>query len=191
MPRYIKIFENALSPAFCDELVDKMRKDKRVKDDPQPEYSTRKYLFISDKGDWSPTCLRLAKIANPLVEQYFARPDSMQETRPAQWLDDGFVMAHYPKGAICALHADGQCSEPPYNGHRIATLLMFLNSVEEGGEIYFPMQNVKIKPQKGRAIIFPPGYHHPHEVLAPGSDRYICQTWITDADLVVAERSDY
>lgn len=191
MPRYIKTFENAIPSDLCQELVASFEKDERVKADPQPEYSTRRYLFLSDKPEWGKRCMALAGLANGLVENYFDRPDHMCETRPAQWIDDGYVMACYDEGATCALHADGQCSEEPYNGHRIATLLFFLNDVDEGGEIHFPMQEIKIKPKKGRAIIFPPGYMHPHEVLAPQQKRYIVQTWITDADLVVQNRNDW
>ena len=61
----------------------------------------------------------------------------------------------------------------PYNGHRIATVIFFLNDVEEGGETYFPLQREKIKPVQGRVVIFPPDYMHPHEVLAPKTKRYI------------------
>ena len=188
MPRYIKVFEDVLPADICMDLVAKFEADKRVQDDPQPEYSTRRTLFLSDKKEWSRSCMRLATVAQDIVEKYFHRPDEFAETRPASWIDDGYVMACYDKGAICALHADGQCAEAPHNGHRIATLLFFLNTVEQGGEIHFPMQNVKIKPVQGRAIIFPPGYMHPHEVLAPESARYICQTWITDAEMVIQYR---
>jgi len=103
-------------------------------------------------------------------------------------LDDGYVMACYDEGAVCSLHADGQNAEPPFNGHRIATVLFYLSDVGEGGETHFPLQEVKVKPKKGRAVIFPPGYHHPHEVLPANSARYIAQTWITDAEMVVNSR---
>ena len=60
----------------------------------------------------------------------------------------------------------------------------------EGGEIHFPLQNLSIKPEQGKAIIFPPGYFHPHQVLAPITKRYIVQTWITDAEMVINHRCE-
>ncbi len=39
-------------------------------------------------------------------------------------------------------------------GQRIATLIMYLNSVEEGGETIFPEIDLKITPKKGNAILF-------------------------------------
>lgn len=39
-------------------------------------------------------------------------------------------------------------------GNRIATVLLYLSDVEEGGETYFPKANLDIKPRKGDAILF-------------------------------------
>lgn len=39
-------------------------------------------------------------------------------------------------------------------GNRIATVLMYLSDVEEGGETYFPIANISVSPKKGSAILF-------------------------------------
>jgi prolyl 4-hydroxylase len=39
-------------------------------------------------------------------------------------------------------------------GQRVATLIVYLNTVEEGGETYFPKLDLKIKPVKGSALYF-------------------------------------
>lgn len=39
-------------------------------------------------------------------------------------------------------------------GQRLATLIMYLNSVEKGGETIFPKIGVKITPKKGNAVLF-------------------------------------
>ena len=185
---YIRVFEDVLSEQLCQSIIDQFEADERVMPDGQPEYSTRRMLFLSDKMEWMNSVMKVTALTNELIDQYFDRPDEYAETRPADWIDDGYVMACYDEGDICALHSDGQCAEPPYNGHRIATVIFFLNDVEEGGETYFPLQNKKIKPKRGRVAIFPPDYMHPHEVLAPKSKRYIVQTWITDSEMVVCRR---
>ncbi len=185
---YIRVFDNVIPKDLCEKIIDSFEKDERVKPDGQPEYSTRRMLFLSDKKEWMNIVMNVTALTNDLIDQYFARPDEYAETRPADWIDDGYVMACYDEGDICALHADGQCAEAPYNGHRIATVIFFLNDVEEGGETYFPLQDKKIKPVRGRVVIFPPDYMHPHEVLAPKTKRYIVQTWITDSEMVVCHR---
>ncbi len=39
-------------------------------------------------------------------------------------------------------------------GQRVATLIIYLNTVEEGGETIFPKIKTKIKPEKGKALLF-------------------------------------
>lgn len=39
-------------------------------------------------------------------------------------------------------------------GQRVATLIMYLNTVEEGGETVFPEANIKVQPIKGNAVLF-------------------------------------
>lgn len=39
-------------------------------------------------------------------------------------------------------------------GQRMATLIMYLNSVEKGGETIFPQIGLKITPKKGNAVLF-------------------------------------
>ena len=40
-------------------------------------------------------------------------------------------------------------------GPRLLTLFVYLNDVEEGGETAFPRLGIKVKPQKGKAILWP------------------------------------
>lgn len=39
-------------------------------------------------------------------------------------------------------------------GQRVATILMYLNTPEEGGETIFPTADIKVKPVKGNAVLF-------------------------------------
>src|SRR5690606_26793381 len=97
----------------------------------------------------------------------------------------------YGLGDACIPHVDGQCTVAPQNGLRLCTVLFYLNDVESGGETSFPLQSVRVQPRRGRAVVFPVGFTHPHEVLPPTSGaRYIMQTWITDPRQVVHLRED-
>jgi Rps23 Pro-64 3,4-dihydroxylase Tpa1-like proline 4-hydroxylase len=185
LSRYIKKFGKVLSDELCDKLIKKFDQDKRVQNDPQPDYSTRTFIYASDKADWSSIMNEVAPIANQITEKYFRELGTLVE----DWFDDGYVLAKYAEGDICALHDDSQCTEAPNNALRYATLLFYLNSTEDG-ETHFPNQAVKITPTKGHAVIFPAMLTHPHEVLSPRGDRYILQTWITDPNMIV-NRADY
>lgn len=177
-----------LSPELCKKIIERFEADKRVQPDPQPDYSTRKYLNVSECGDWSALNVQVAKRANEITREYFKRPRFLRAATHEEWADDGFVVSRYDVGDACIMHVDGQCPVAPQNGLRLATLLFYLNDVEDGGETWFPLQDLKVKPARGRAVMFPVGFSHPHEVLKATSARYILQTWITDPHMVVTAR---
>ena len=107
----------------------------------------------------------------------------------ARWGNDGFLIARYSPGDTCILHVDGQCAVPPQNELRLATFILYLNTLKEGGETVFPLQEEKVCPKTGQVVMFPPVHTHPHEVLASKETRYILQTWITDPAFVIKENS--
>ena len=190
MSHHIKIHEQVLSPAFCAAAIARFDADKRVKPDPQPDYSTRRYLSLSRCVDWLSVSSELCRHANRLMADYFARPAELAAATHHEWTDDGYVMACYDVGDSLIMHVDGQCAVEPNNGLRLATVLFYLNDVPEGGETYFPLQEIKIAPKAGRAVVFPVGFTHPHSVLTTKSPRYIIQTWITDPHMVVVQRPE-
>ena len=188
MPRYIKIIDQVVSPERCAQLLERFQKDPAVQPDPQPEYSTRTYLNLSENRGWMREVQQVTQIADPLIADYFALPETYQHLSQREWLNDGWIMAHYRPGDSCAFHDDAQNPIPPANGLRLATMIFFLNDVAAGGELYFPCQNLKVKPVRGRVVIFPAQLTHPHEVLATETDRFVLQTWVIDPDLIVIHR---
>jgi len=188
MPNHIRIFENVLSPEFCRDIIKKFDLDQRVEPDPQPDYSTRKFLDISLYREWSSVNAVFCQHVNRLVGEYFHREGPLAAATHTDWSDDGYVMCLYDVGDACILHTDGQCAVEPNNGLRLATLVFYLNDVPEGGETVFPVQDVKVSPVEGRAVMFPVGFTHPHQVMEAKSKRYIMQTWITDPNMVVYPR---
>lgn len=172
--------DGALEPATCNKFIEIFAGCPEVAADPQPDYSLRRYVFASAEPAFRQALLGLFPRVEGLVEGYFHHIGAGCE----DWADDGFVMAQYRPGDDCALHLDGQTCEPGRNGLRLLTLLFYLNDAD-GGETYFPNQDVAISPREGRAVLFPVQLTHPHGVKPAASDRYILQTWITEAGLQV------
>ena len=78
------------------------------------------------------------------------------------------------------LHYDG--IDVTKGDPRCMSLIIALNDDYEGGEIYFPNQEYKIKLKRGQAIAFPPYWTHPHGVNTPlnGTLRYTINTWLLE-----------
>lgn len=67
---------------------------------------------------------------------------------------------------------------------RIFAIIMYLNDVYEGGETEFPHYDIKVKPEKGKVLIFPCSYLFPHQGNMPLSDdKYIATSFINFVDL--------
>lgn len=61
---------------------------------------------------------------------------------------------------------------------RVGVYLLYLNDVEEGGETEFLYLSKRVKPKKGRLVIFPPNYPWAHRGNPPLSGtKYILTGW--------------
>jgi prolyl 4-hydroxylase len=62
---------------------------------------------------------------------------------------------------------------------RDVSIIGYLNDDFEGGETFFDRQGIKVKPQKGSAIVFPSYYTHPHQSLPVTRGRkYSWTSWL-------------
>lgn len=74
---------------------------------------------------------------------------------------EGLQILHYQKYGEYKPHFDYFPTEKPgsrvhiaHGGQRIATLILYLNNVEDGGETIFPEIDLKVTPIQGNAIYF-------------------------------------
>jgi len=148
----IKEFPNFLSNDECDKIID-MSKDKLFiskiygKDEDTLSSSFRNSLqhwlndddiFIKNISD------RIRKIIN-------AKTNFMEPLQIVKYPENGYFYHHYDACTdteeICHRMNLG-------HGHRYMTFIIYLNDDYEGGETDFPNKNIKIKPEKGKGILF-------------------------------------
>jgi hypothetical protein len=95
--------------------------------------------------------------------------------------DSGYEYHKYEVGDQCLVHGDGIFSKPnAYNSSsliRIATVIIHLNTIKNGGETVFPNQGKTIKTIEGQVLIFPPNMNYQHYVTASDETREILMTW--------------
>lgn len=62
---------------------------------------------------------------------------------------------------------------------RDVSVVGYLNDGFEGGETYFDRQDLKVKPQRGAALVFPSNFVYPHQSLPVISGiKYAWTTWL-------------
>ena len=129
------------------------------------EYN-KKYLLADNK-------LNFDLITNDeleLDENEFDNPNVVSEylTRMGEYIikkythpNDGFHMWHHDWAPLT------------YLIQRVLAVQFFLNDVEDGGETEFYHQGIKVKPKKGRLVIFPTYFTHLHRGNKPiSNDKY-------------------
>ena len=105
----------------------------------------------------------------PIIENFFNVKVQPTGQTIVRWLPGQFQKPHADK----ELHDGPDAGLPndfPY--YDIASLF-YLNDDYEGGEIYWPLQDVRIKPKRGAAYFFPGDMNYIHGVTEiKGNIRY-------------------
>lgn len=88
----------------------------------------------------------------------------------------GYKIQRYPRGeGHFTWHVD---SFGPLAESRLLALILYLNDVETGGETEFHHQARAVRPQAGRAILFPTAWTHMHRGAVPESgDKYVISSF--------------
>jgi len=67
---------------------------------------------------------------------------------------------------------------------RMLVFMTYLNDVEDGGETEFFYQKLKVKPRKGKTLIWPCEWTHTHRGLeAPTETKYIVTGWFSFVEI--------
>lgn len=93
--------------------------------------------------------------------------------------DTGFRVQHYSRGnGFYREHVDGS---PGTSGtqERVLGAIIYLNSVEVGGETFFREHDVYVSAKRGSVALFPAIWTHPHQgMMAISDDKWIISTFI-------------
>jgi hypothetical protein len=84
-----------------------------------------------------------------------------------------YSVLRYKKGqGYHAAHADAAPWGTAEMARRHLTQLIFLNDVDEGGELEYPIQDVTFLPRKGKCLIHPSGWTHSHRMKPAVDTKY-------------------
>ncbi|MDZ7662887.1 2OG-Fe(II) oxygenase [Thiohalophilus sp.] len=132
-------------------------------------------LVVSGKEHWKDVDQALFQSLKTALLEF-------RETFPyfkGPFKDIGYGLQRYQPGEYYHWHIDGGSHD---FAMRQLVALWYLNDVSHGGETEFLYQNIKVKPQTGKLVLFPPFWTHEHRacVLEQGV-KYIATTWVVFA----------
>ena len=142
------------------------------------DYNKKYYVWSSELSmDLIPTKEEKKKVKeddnNPDVLNYYIYRHGDYMMKKYRHPDDGYYTWHSDWSTI------------PDSIGRLLAVQFYLNDVEEGGETEWYHQEIKVKPKKGRLVIWPVGFTHTHRGNKPiSNDKYIVTAWFTQRNLM-------
>lgn len=181
------IFEqrNALPDALCDDMIRRFEEHTedqyqgRIGQSVTQDSSIKKTtdLVVSGKEHWKDVDNNLFRSMGIAIKEF-------REAFPyfkGPFKDMGYGLQRYNPGEYYHWHIDGGSHD---FSQRQLVAIWYLNDVAEGagGETEFLFQNVKIQPEKGKLVLFPPFWTHEHRAATLNDGvKYIATTWIVFA----------
>jgi hypothetical protein len=178
---FIYEFQNSLSDDECKKIIDRFEESTddhyqgRVGQNFTENKDVKKStdMVISGKDNWKDvdelffTTLSKALSAVKKEFDFFSGP----------FKDIGYAVQRTKPGEFFHWHIDSGSHQ---FSDRQLVAIWYLNDVEgPGGETEFLNQAVKVKPEAGKLILFPPFWTHEHRgVTLKKGIKYIATTWI-------------
>ncbi|AIX16551.1 hypothetical protein Syn7803US13_26 [Synechococcus phage ACG-2014f] len=168
---------NSLSDKLCDDIIHKFDSDDRVDygkinmGDVDTEVKRCKELFISILDNWRDLDNQVFNASVKGLSQY---REYINELYDADYLlgsdnsDQGYRVKRYDIGEdYFHWHHDLRIDEN--RRMRSVAFIWYLNDVEEGGETEFS-NGLKIRPEKGKLLLFPSTWNNVHRGNTPISN---------------------
>ena len=139
-----------------------------------PEVKRSTDLRISGREDWRDIDQALARQLAGVVRAFGAEFPFFAANA---FKDLGYNLQRTLPGEHYHWHVD---SGPGEFRDRQLVAIWYLNDVPgPGGETEFPLQGVKIRPEEGKLVLFPPFWTHVHRgVTLERGVKYIATTWV-------------
>ena len=164
----IRCFENAEEEQYEGRIGQQANKDASIKKSTD--------LVISGKAHWQDTDRTLFRALGQAIREFRERYPFFK----GPFKDMGYGIQRTRAGEYYHWHVDGGSHD---FSHRQLVAIWYLNDIAgPGGETEFLFQGVKVRPQAGKLILFPPFWTHEHRgVELEQGVKYIATTWVVFA----------
>lgn len=179
---FIKVFDNALSPEFCDHLINEYEDEEWTHtltgSGHDPNARNCSVIPISHQEFISRNPEVRQEIDQYLYEAVHAHLEKYASCFPDSDLeiqeDSGYELLKYNVGQFYVQHTDSFKTSP-----RALTVIISINDDYEGGEFCFFNRELSYKLKKGSILMFPSNFMYPHEIAKVTKGvRYSVITWL-------------
>ena len=181
---FIFVKENALPDFLCDDMVKRFEQSKdeqyqgRIGQTFEEQQSIKKStdLVVSGKDHWKDVDNNLFRSLGMALKEFKEKYEYFK----GPFKDNGYALQRTEVGEHYHWHIDGGSHD---FSQRQLVAVWYLNDVPgPGGETEFLFQDVKVTPQKGKLVLFPPFWTHEHRgVTLQKGVKYIATTWVVFA----------
>lgn len=185
---FVGVYDGAFSDAYCDSLIEYF--DWCNKQNRSFGRTEAERLKKDESALLNPVSQQTISFTTPNITMYINEfNQGFWDTCYKEYRDKYSVLSDYDNHTIYTYKI--QRTEPTGGYHiwhsedgskefsrRTGVYILYLNDVEEGGETEFLYFSKRVKPKKGRLMIFPPNYPWAHRGNPPLSGvKYILTGW--------------
>lgn len=193
----ISVFDNVLPAEYCDYIIEKHTKA-GMNPNAGGQSRTESYAQVTELVEKRGISLGV----DPYDYDLLATSIVNNSKIPYSHIE-AIDVYNYPEGHYLDLHHDypydpKQINYYRYGGDRVGTGIFYFNDDFVGGETYFPMLNVEIKPKKGSYLYFQQSYDeetnwstiHESKLVTQGC-KWIASCFFSDQPRVGYKKRDW
>jgi len=187
---FIGIYDGYIPDQACDEAIELFNKyqefnkvfSRFTSEGATQDFKNDKQLFCSPEyltdQEFNVNKLKLLMINFDIaLKHYYTETNIKKYTAEDIITDHVKIQKTMPSQGYHVWHIEhGKGRE---NEKRVLVYSIYLNTVKKGGETEFLYQSQRVKPVKGRIVIWPAGFPYVHRGNPPLSgEKYILTSWI-------------
>ena len=186
---FVGIFPNAFSKQYCEKLISRFDSIQSTRGEVVGgvvsiralHHNSDMYYFESEEdptvlqsnsGILSEFTVKMQECYNVYKQKY----DIIDGLGQHQISPSVKLQRYRPSQGYHAWHCDNGNSEA---SRRMMVVMLYLNTVDSGGETELLYQSQRIAPKEGTLVFFPAGWTHTHRGNPPlNGNKYILNTWL-------------
>jgi hypothetical protein len=188
---FIGVYDGYIPDEACDEAIELFNKyqefnkvfSRFTSEGATPDFKNDKQLFctgdVLTDQEFNVTKLKLLMVNFDMaLRHYYTETNVKRYTAEDIITDHVKIQKTLPAQGYHVWHIEHAAERDM--AKRVLVYSIYLNTVEEGGETEFLYQSQRVKPIKGRIVIWPAGFPYVHRGNPPLSgEKYILTSWIS------------